>query len=180
MAAWIRSSPRLFLPLIRTMIVSGSGLDVSRVFFVALPPEQVNHYSAAADCLIQLLAETGNNAIESGSGYVDDRRTLTTRIHVRSRCYLDVQPADTDRLLNSVVGHLQLVDLVYTSIAFQFPTDSNGNVLTNNGFPGPVSQPNREIGTAGGDNNWIYSSWDIGWEYLRDLSGNSNNPPAGN
>lgn len=165
MAVHDKSNVRLISASIKSELILRVGLEPEQIVFSVTEAEQVPHYSAEREVVIQILNEI---SMESAANYgvrTDPRRMRTFRFACRTRMLLDVDGQDDVILLDEENGHIALEDRVADAmIGFQ-GEDEDGNVF---GAPlrmGTLTQPRRESG----GNGWIYSVMTFDCEYSRDV-----------
>jgi hypothetical protein len=165
MAAVIRSNVRAILLAIQAEVLVQSGLVSDQIMISVLEPQDVPHFNAAQEVIIQVLNEGLVDNVANYSGRVDDRRVRTLRFACRTRLLLDQSGQDFYRLTDASLGHLALEDAVYDAVRCFMPTDDLENAI---GLPvrgGPFSQPRRERA----DDSWVVSTFTADVEYSRDL-----------
>ncbi len=150
---------------IKAELVLRVGLEPEQIVFSVTEAEQVPHYSAEREVVIQVLNEISMEAAANYGVRTDPRRTRTFRFACRTRMVLDVDGQDDIILLDDDNGHLALEDAVADAmIGFQ-GEDAQGNIYHAPLRMGTVTQPRRETGGLG----WIYSVMTFDCEYSRDV-----------
>lgn len=141
------------------------GLEPNQIVFSVTEADQVPHYSAEREVVIQILNEISMDAVANYSVRTDPRRMRTFRVACRTRMVLDVDGQDDLILLDDDLGHIKLEDDVADAMLGFQGEDEDGNIFNAPLRMGPVTQPRREPG----GNGWIYSVMTFDCEYSRDV-----------
>lgn len=165
MAAHINANLATLCLKIREELVARVGLEENQIIFSVLEPQEIPHYSAESEVIIQVLNEISVNSIADYSCRTDARRVRTFRMACRTRMLLDQDGQDILRLTSETFGHLDLEDRVIDALLCYQAEDISSNILD---FPlrlSTITQPRRERS----DSAWVVSVIQFDCEYSRDV-----------
>ena len=162
--AQIPSNVGPILLLLQVQLATWLNWSMRRIIITALPPEQVPHYNAEQDVLLAPKSERPDVGAIDGGGRYDNIRYRTLDLVARTRLFLDLTGRDPSRLTDTSLGHFALEDKIVDAVELFFTVDANQNCLALPMRVGTISEPRRE---ARENNNWVYSTFNVEFEYQR-------------
>ncbi len=149
---------------IRDRLVAGGVFPSGAVYVTSR--KTIPHFQGERDCILRILGEQPDAAAIRGAGRLNDQRTRTLQLIIRTRRATDVSGSDEKHLLNEDTGHVAVEDQVFDALEIFWPTDVGENALTN--CPVRMSGPTEAFEDQELP-EWLSSSVTIEVDYSRNV-----------
>jgi hypothetical protein len=153
---------------IKSQLVAVAGFQPTAVFITSKRAKEIPHIVGEKDCILRCGREIPDAAAIRGTGGLNDQRTRTLTLTIRTRMALDKAGSDSKHLLNEDTGHIATEDAVFNALEILlWPTDIAGNAITNNPIRlGELSEAETDPQAP----EWLSSYVGIECDYSRKLT----------
>ena len=157
-----RSSWSEILLALQAQVVAVTGLDASRVILTAFDEHDVPHFGAQQDVSWRARASAAPEAAIKGGGWVDDRRTRSLDVVMRTELFLDQPGQSPVQLTDATAGTRRPARTPAATPLelFLLPTDADRQralAARQGGRGSPTTKASPK------DKGWVTSSFSVSW-----------------